>query len=299
MEVTVCVAGARLHNPNTIFTTPKYTAEIRLSSAVLRTQSRPGPEIEWNEAFKLEADMKDVMQVRLSERTLLGGERELGRVDLRVGTAVESGDSWWTVMQKRENVGMLHLQVTSSDHRTDYLRRILELDAQKEEVKFLKRKYLQKIEKAKIQKRACQRRLKELDLPSDTTGADSGSASPSLPTFDLERKREHLSFGEEQLLKDKLALQAEKEQLAREEEQLLKARELIAAERRKLRIGRGSPEDRQVKPVETAAEEGEIQKENCQQPGLKTPSGTSRGLRTPLSRRLLMTTSSNRLLSFV
>lgn len=295
MELTVCVAGARLQRPNSLFSTSKYTVEIRLAHTVLRTQPRPGPEIEWNETFKLESDMKDVMQVRLSERTLLGGEREVGRAEVRVGTAVDRGEVWCSVAQKGENEGMLHLQVTSSDLRTDYLRRILEIDAQKEEVKFLKRKYLQKIEKAKVQKRACARRLQELDLPTDITGCESGSATPVLPAFDLERKREHLNLSEEELLKEKLALQADKEQLAREEEQLLKAKELIAAERRKLRLGRGSPETRDGRLVDSTTEESD-QKENSEV-GVKTPS--NRGVRTPLSRRLALTTSSNRVLSFV
>jgi len=292
MEITVCVAGAHIHHPSPLFSTSKYTVEIRLAHSLLRTQPRPGPEIEWNEMFKLEADMKDVMQVRVSERTLLGGEREVGRAEVRVGTAVERGEVWCSVVQKGENEGMLHLQVTSSDLRTDYLRRILEIDAQKEEVKFLKRKYLQKIDKVKVQKRACAHRLQ--DLPTDLTGGDSGSATPVLPTLDLERKREHLNSSEEQLLKEKLALQADKEQLAREEEQLLKARELIAAERRKLRLGRGSPEDREGRPVDSTTEESD-QKENSEV-GVKTP---SRGVRTPLSRRLALTSSSNRVLSFV
>lgn len=287
MEVTVGIVRARVPHSTFLFTTSKYRVEILHKGEVYRTQEVKGSsELVWKEGFKLEADMKDVIEVKIRENMMFGGLRDVGRTEVKVETALEKGEGWWTLGKDTA----LHLQVTSSSLRDSYLHRIFEIDLQKQEIRSLKHKYLSKISKSKQQKRACQRRYRELEASLAGISLETGTNTPNfLPSEELERKREHLSTGEEQLLKEKLALQMEKEELQREEMELIRLKEGIAAERRKMRLEKCSPE------TKTAS----LSKENCLQNGLKTPQTSEKGLKTPLSKRLLMTTSSNRLLSFV
>ena len=235
MEVSLQVASAKVYKPMKAFGGVKLRAEVRVAESLFRTEPFDGLEARWTETFKMDLHMKDVLTVTILSKNVLGAETEVGSASIDVQTALSNPESWWTLTRSSEQTGIVHLIVTSAALREEYLKRLLEVELQKEEVKYFKRKYLQKIEKVKLQKRACARRIKELEAPADSQLKEAGSITPTVPVGDLERKRENLSLGEEQLLQEKLGLQEERMKLAKEQEQLLRAREHIVVEMRRLR----------------------------------------------------------------
>lgn len=239
MEFCVIVVEARLTSSVAVFGHMNLSVEARYGSQSKRTREIQGNDEHpvWQETLVFTFEANARLRLRVLHKTLIHVDAEVGtcEVDLPLSAITQC------VLRKGpQDTGNLTLCGDSempnqprgalgvNDLRTELLRRLSELESEKQQIRFEKDKNKRKMERLSEKKRIYRTRLQQLEARQKDR--DLKLLSPVSPpklslSEDLTQRQQSLNFRESRLLTERKRLQEERVLLSEEKERLMRERE--------------------------------------------------------------------------
>ena len=272
MEHCVTVMEARLTSSVAVFGHMNLSVEARYGGQTYRTREIQGNDENpvWQETLVFAFEPEARLRLRVLHKTLFHVDAEVGACEVALplgaltqlvlkkgvqetGTLTLCGESELP-QQPRSALGV-------ADLRTELLRRLSELEREKQEVRFEKEKNQRKMERLSEKKRIYSTRLQALETRQQNR--DLKLLSPVSPpklslSEDLTQRQQSLNFRESRLLGERKRIQEERVLLTQEKERLLREKEELAPF--KLRESGSDEHLRKARPVDLDREWQDIDK---------------------------------------
>ena len=270
MELSVTVVEARLTSSVAVFGHMNLSVEARYGTQTCRTREIQGNDEHpvWQETFVFSLQPEGRLRLRVLHKTLIHVDAEVGACEV----ALPLGGQTLLVLKKGiQETGTLTLCGESelphqprgalgvADLRTELLKRLSDLEREKQEVRFEKEKNQRKMERLSEKKRIYRARLQALETRQ--RDRDLKLLSPVSPpklslSEDLTQRQQSLNFRENRLLAERKRIQEERTQLIEEKARLLREREELAPY--KLRESGSDEHLRKARPLDLDREWQEI-----------------------------------------
>lgn len=186
----------------------------------------------WSETFNFEY-LDDELEVIAIHKPLLLKDVEIGRCKINV----EDCSGWFELNKEGKKVGSVRLAIKedrettmrtshttkdSWDLRDDYIRKLNELELEKEEALFFKKKYKLKLEKVRQRKRKSSGTRLMTEDTSENYGSFCSSTDQESPDLigKIQAQIKKLKSAQEDLLKRKELLRIQEENLSSEKQKL-------------------------------------------------------------------------------
>jgi hypothetical protein len=213
----------------------------------------------WQETFNFERSEDDV-ELIVFHKPLLLKDVEIGRCRLKL---LETS-GWFELIREGKKVGAVRLAIRedkdcrietwhntseSLDLRDEFIRKINELELEKEEALFFKRKFKEKLEHVKEKKRRSSGNLVSTGDFTEYTGVDSAEGYPEesllkiqcqvnnlqIATRELKKKKEMIDRKIEESHKERMKIAEEWKDVRRRKEMVLEFKKKIDGERVKVK----------------------------------------------------------------
>ncbi|CAG9320316.1 unnamed protein product [Blepharisma stoltei] len=242
-------------------------AEIRHGEQIWKSQAAAGQHLSphWNQSCTFISKSLFPLEIRFLHKSRIFSDVEIAKITINIDQSTrKKGASWWNLAEGSGRVLLCFIWDLAEEMRNsgvDYKKLIQEVELEKEEVKFYKKKTQQKLWNLKIESNSCKKHIKKATNTEESTHSDTEESNLKSPRTSFGRnsgKIDRIREEREKIKNEYKMMMEIRKKASREYEEIMKKKAVMRREMENKGMPRNSSEERISQKEEILSKYSEI-----------------------------------------